>query len=171
MATVLNRTTKQLLVSVNTPDYSTATWIINPNLSAVVGVPVEYWKITGDVVSEMDASEKAAVDAVLIVGEKQAKIDEFFFVSTQLVDSKYAPSTMSEFSVLLAQAGGLPNRAAYIQQLFTWVAAANTGYVNHTATVNAQSTRAGVAAVTWDTTALEAANPLVTVNGALAILT
>lgn len=62
MATVLNRTTKQLLRSVNTPDYPAVNWIANPDLSAVNGVPVEYWKVVGDVVSEMTQPEKDVVD-------------------------------------------------------------------------------------------------------------
>lgn len=63
MATVLNRTTKQLIPSANTPDYPAAQWIIEPNLSAVVGQPAKYWTITGDVVTLMNAGERAAVDA------------------------------------------------------------------------------------------------------------
>lgn len=62
MANVLNRTTKQYKRSVNTPDYPTADWIINPDMSGVDGVPKKYWKISGDTVSEMDTSEKATAD-------------------------------------------------------------------------------------------------------------
>lgn len=65
MANVLNRTTKQYITSANTPDYPTADWIINPDLSGVSGVPSKYWKITGDVVTEMNQTEKDAVDAAL----------------------------------------------------------------------------------------------------------
>lgn len=62
MADVLHRTTKELRKSIHTPDFPTATWIINPDLSGVQGVSVKYWKITGDVVSEMTQAEKDAVD-------------------------------------------------------------------------------------------------------------
>lgn len=65
MANVLNRITGEYLKSVNTPDYSTTDWIINPDLSRVVGVPVRYWKITEDLVSEMSETEKQDVDAKL----------------------------------------------------------------------------------------------------------
>lgn len=82
MATVLNRTTKQLIESANTPDYPTADWIHRPDLSAVRNVPVKYWKISGDTVSEMSVSEKQAVDdaekAALInslVGQYDVKFD------------------------------------------------------------------------------------------------
>jgi len=63
MSNVLNRTTNQYLQSVNTPDYPVSDWIINPDLSAVVGVPSKYWEITGDTVTEMTPAEKAVVDA------------------------------------------------------------------------------------------------------------
>lgn len=63
MASVLNRTTKEFLRSVNTPEYDVAEWIINPDLSALAGVPIKYWKISGDAVTEMTQAEKDAVDA------------------------------------------------------------------------------------------------------------
>jgi len=63
MADVLNRTTLQYLRSVNTPDYPTVDWVINPDLTPVVGVPQKYWKLTGDILSEMTQPEKDAVDA------------------------------------------------------------------------------------------------------------
>lgn len=63
MATVLHRVTFQLLPSVNTPEYPIDTWVHNPDLSPVDGVPVKYWKLTGDVLSEMSAGEKDTVDA------------------------------------------------------------------------------------------------------------
>ena len=65
MADVVNRLTKQLLLSVNTPDYPTVEWIINPDLSAVAAVPWRYWKIVGDQVVEMTPEEKAIVDQPL----------------------------------------------------------------------------------------------------------
>ena len=65
MADVLNRLTKQLLLSVNTPDYPPTEWIVNPDLSQVAGVPWRYWKIVGESVVEMTAEEKAIVDQPL----------------------------------------------------------------------------------------------------------
>lgn len=66
MAAVLNRATKEYLKSVNTPDYG-VDWIINPDLSAVVGHPSKYWVITGDVVTLMDLAARDAVDAQEVV--------------------------------------------------------------------------------------------------------
>ena len=45
MASVLNKQTKAYLVSVNTPDYPESEWIINPDMSEVVGLAPKYWKI------------------------------------------------------------------------------------------------------------------------------
>lgn len=64
MATVLNRTTKQYLESVNTPDYPAAQWIHNPNLSAVQGWPSKYWTISGDNVLLMSEGERNNIDAI-----------------------------------------------------------------------------------------------------------
>jgi len=68
MANVLNKTTKEYLLSVNTPDYSTEDWIINPDLSNVEDIPSKYWKIDGYDgydgynIIEMNQEEKDIVD-------------------------------------------------------------------------------------------------------------
>lgn len=62
MSNVINRTTLEYLTFVNTPDYPTEEWIINPDLSAVQSVDKKYWKIDGDTVIEMIQVEKDAVD-------------------------------------------------------------------------------------------------------------
>lgn len=72
MAAVLNRTTKQYIPSANTPDYPAAQWIINPNLSAVIGFDSRYWIITGDAVTLMSQAERDVVDATLIAARKDS---------------------------------------------------------------------------------------------------
>lgn len=72
MAAVLNRTTRQYIPSANTPDYPAADWIINPDLSAVVGFDARYWIITGDVVTLMDAAARAALDAANLTAARDA---------------------------------------------------------------------------------------------------
>jgi len=62
MANVLNRTTKQYLTSVNTPDYPIGSWIHNPDLSLVIGWPNRYWTITGDVVTLQPLPDREATD-------------------------------------------------------------------------------------------------------------
>lgn len=70
MANVLNRSTKEYRKFVNTPDYSPALWIINPDISAVEGWDTKYWVITGDDVTLMDQAARDAVDA----GEASAQL-------------------------------------------------------------------------------------------------
>ena len=72
MANVLNRSTKQYLTSVSTPDYPVGAWIINPDMSAVVGEPSKYWTITGDDVTLKSPAEQAVVDAALDAQKTQA---------------------------------------------------------------------------------------------------
>ncbi len=62
MANILHRTTLEHRISVNTPEYPDPPWLEAPDLSAVEGVDQKYWKISGDVVSEMSAAEKTVVD-------------------------------------------------------------------------------------------------------------
>ncbi len=72
MATVLNRTNKQLVTSANTVEYPPEDWIIEPDLSAVVGQPSKYWTVTGDVVSLMSQGQRDAVDAALLSAARDA---------------------------------------------------------------------------------------------------
>lgn len=64
MASVINRTTLEFRKSVNTPDFNSNDYIINPDMSAVAGIPIKYWKISGDNVLAMTQLERDAVDAV-----------------------------------------------------------------------------------------------------------
>ena len=75
MASVLNKITLQYLQSVNTPDYPTVDWLINPDISAVVNVPHRYWKLVGNTVVEMTQAEKDAVEAQLLQARKDAVTD------------------------------------------------------------------------------------------------
>lgn len=58
--------TPQYLTSVHTPLYeSDPDAIINPDVTAVAAVALQYWKRSGNSVLEMTAGEKTAVDAAL----------------------------------------------------------------------------------------------------------
>ena len=63
-----NRTRGELdqELSVSTPSYSIALWIVNPDLSGLAAVPKIYWKVVGDLVVEMGQVEKDSVDAALL---------------------------------------------------------------------------------------------------------
>lgn len=63
MATVLEKSTMRVFESVNTPDYPEKDFLINPDLSAVAGVPVKYWTIKDNSVAAIPKEEEATVDA------------------------------------------------------------------------------------------------------------
>lgn len=74
MSTVLNRTTRQLILSAHTPDYPVGQWIIGPDLAAVAGFASKYWVITGDVVSLMNQAARDAVDAADLAAGRDAVV-------------------------------------------------------------------------------------------------
>ncbi len=83
MATVLHKTTKQLLKSVHTPNYPSSNWIHSPDLSSVTGVDSKYWVIENDdSVREMTVTEK---DTAELANVKAAKIVEIDAKTTSLI--------------------------------------------------------------------------------------
>jgi len=113
MAAVLNRTTKQYLPSANTPDYPTADWVINPDMSAVAGFDSKYWVITGDAVSLMSQPERDSVDETELEAFKNAVSDEF----------DRAQSSMRAFAEVLVDE--LNARAAKTNAILDAIDAAN----------------------------------------------
>ena len=91
MGDYLHRTTKAYRRSVSPNDLSEPlmNYIEDPDLSAVAGVPLIYWIITGDVITEMSQSEKDTVDAAFLSAvrdaEIQAEIDNLESTMRQLV--------------------------------------------------------------------------------------
>lgn len=75
MANVLKKTTLEYKESVNTPDYPSSDWLINPDMSAVVNVPRKYWKLVGNNVVEMTQTEKDAVDAEILQRQRDKVTD------------------------------------------------------------------------------------------------
>jgi len=67
MAAVVNKTTLEFLPAVNTPDYPSSLWLINPDMSAVANEPQKYWKldIPNNAVLLQTLAEQAATDAAL----------------------------------------------------------------------------------------------------------
>jgi len=89
-ANVLNRASKQYIRSANTPEYPPGQWVINPDLSSVVGVPRRYWKITGDIVSPMNAAERQVVDIARVIttsNQRKARISARLSVQERVVVS------------------------------------------------------------------------------------
>lgn len=107
MANVLHRTTKQYFQSVNTPDYPTIDWIINPDLSAVTGFDSKYWIITGDVVTLMSQAERDAVDAADLEAARDGIVN--ILDGTEEILRAFASVMVDEINILRAN-HSLPDR-------------------------------------------------------------
>jgi len=64
--------TPKYLKSVNTPDYeNNPDVLVNPDLTAVRGESIEYWKRDGDAIIPMTTEEKRAVEAAKTAAETE----------------------------------------------------------------------------------------------------
>lgn len=110
MGTFLHRITKSYLQSISPNELpeSIENYISMPDMSAVAGVPERYWRITGDVVSEMNQEEKDAVDAASLDIRRDA-------AAAEMIDNlegdlrQLVKLILSELNILRAQ-HGLSNR-------------------------------------------------------------
>ncbi len=105
MADIINRTanakgTYKYQQSVNTPDFPTITWLINPDLSGVSGVPGKYWKVVGETVVEMTQPEKDFVDSFNFTNDQFWEISG---ASAQSTASEAWANAMSRTSVPLVR--------------------------------------------------------------------
>lgn len=75
MATVVNRTTREVRPSVDASEYPPADWlqVAENDLPIISNVPWHYWKIENDRVVELTAAEKAAADAEQLARAKTSK--------------------------------------------------------------------------------------------------
>lgn len=111
MGNFLHRTTKQYFKSISNVDLlePLANYISQPDMSAVEGVPSQYWIITGDIVSEMSQAEKDAIDTQRLNdnrdSEMQGQVDNLESVLRQVVKLM-----VSEINILRQQ-HSLPDRA------------------------------------------------------------
>lgn len=169
MADVLQRTTKEQRFSVHTPDYDPAIWIINPDLSGVTGVPKKYWKIDGDTVSEMNQSEKDAVDAALLPGIKTTRKSYLRTTADNLVESQGYTEGIQRS--LLAQyskhKGKKTNKAKYLVDWNTWIEEIDTEVKNKQTLVDDQTTINAVNSIYLDTSTLTNTDPNISLSTAI----
>jgi hypothetical protein len=144
MADFVHRTTKQHIVSRDQTELPDQPWenfyIINPDLSAVAGVPNRYWKITGDSITEMSQAEKDAVDNAALQASRDALanqidqvedvlrasllsiLDEFNAHADKInaiLDSADAATSLADFKTRMAAVTDYPQRT--IAQLKTTI--------------------------------------------------
>jgi len=155
MSTVINRTTLVIIDSVNTPDYPVEYWIINPDLSALTGVPKKYWKVVGDTVIEMDQSEKDDVDAALLPTAKIAKkISLQNDADTMIISLGYSNEIQLSFQSMYSDSNRIrPNRLGYLQSYIEWINQINNEIKTKQDSVDIQTTldvRVVGGAITFD---------------------
>jgi vacuolar-type H+-ATPase subunit C/Vma6 len=128
VATVVNRTTFQIIESVNSPDYDTISWLINPpGLDALLigAIPTRYWKIVDDDLAEMDQTEKDAVDtnATNVAAMILALQDQIDFDVSNYILTRYTTTQQVSFTKLYVDGlrKKLIPRVEYVQGFFDWV--------------------------------------------------
>lgn len=163
---VINKTTKQYLISVNGAGYDSA-WIVNPDMTAVQGVPAKYWKINGDdTVSEMNQSEKDAADAAALPGNKLLRMGQMKAAVTGYIAQHYDPAQqitlLSMWSEALSR--NWPNRITMIQSVMTWTDSVLSYFYGKIAEVQACTTQSALDAVTCVFSGFDAADPRVSLG-------
>lgn len=163
MADVLHRTDGRYLRSVHSPDYPAQDWLLNPDLSAVAGLPVEQWVVEGDTV-------RPATDAERLPALKAVRAAALADAVRAYAQARYPDREELRWRWRQAVDAGLTNRAAYIAQALTWGDAVLVEYGQRAAALAAAATVAEVAAISTDFGALDASDPGVTVLAALQVL-
>jgi len=169
MSDVLHKTTKAQLFSVNTPDYSDSTWIINPDLSAVYSVPKRYWKIDGTTITEMNQTEKDATDAIILPDEQAKQAKNIQIEGDQfLINQGYTQGIQHGFNAMYPDGNRIrPTRGVYIQDYVNFVTAVNAEVAAKQAVIYDTTTIDDIFTITIDQSSLVAQDPGITMSGAI----
>lgn len=120
MATVVNKTTFEVIESVNTPDYDTNEWLINP---VIPDVPKRYWRIVNGILKVKTASQRAASDVENLLAVKENKNHDLKEELGEALRSKYSDDEKLSLLLILqlAVASGNTARINYVAQLANWI--------------------------------------------------
>ena len=120
MSTVVNRSTLQVKVSVNTPEYDPSEWLIDPSLP---DAPKRYWIVEGDDLREATDEEKSPINAEYLAEQKEARKQELREQYNEALESRYQTRTLLYASYLLTKAMASMNDEAveYLASLAQWV--------------------------------------------------
>jgi len=181
MANVIHRTDRDgagaLLyrTSVNTPEYDTNDWLVNPDLSSLQGiVAAKYWKVTGvapgGVVEEMTQGEKDAVDAAELAAAKLARKTAIKTEAWSYLESRYDAGEQRIIIDLQTETyiNSKPNRRAALSPYFVWREQVMQHMKTQFQSINSQTTVEDVNAVVIDTAAMDLLDPginLITILG------
>lgn len=97
--------------SANTPDFEgNPNALINPDLSAVLNVPIQYWKRDGDSVAEMSQAEKGVLAETQLTNRKN-------LADTYSIDLKTALTALIKVINLRLPSGQKITRDEMVQAL------------------------------------------------------
>lgn len=115
MGHFLHRTTKRYHESVppNELPEPIANYIEQPDLTAVNGVPIRYWIIEGDTVSEMSNAEKATVDEDILESSRDGSLQEIDALESTL--RQIVRMTIREINILRGLHGLPPITLAQVR--------------------------------------------------------
>ena len=115
MARVVKKSDFTIVESAYLPDYPTADWIHNPDLSPLSGVPTKYWKVVSDQILEMTQAEKDAADLTLEYLDKYGyNGKDYKYVRQKIIDG-------------VTSAGGFSNLTTAEKEIATrWFAVAKS---------------------------------------------
>ena len=112
MATVVDRETGEVHVSVNTPDYPPEDYLINP---VIPSAPSYHWQlpIVGNEILLKPTAE-------ILAAEKTRRKDELAAEYKAALDQCYTPTQQLKFVALIATAGNNLERLTYVSQGLIW---------------------------------------------------
>jgi len=169
----LNRTTLRYVEDLSSlDDYPVEDWVHDPDMSEVDMDWPRYWKLTGDVVSEMSTVQQEAHDAAdidAIVASKVQQIDDGI---ASYIEVHYPSRRMLMLLMLSIEAtdSSYANRKAYLAPLMAWIKSISVYFYTRRAELEAITTIRAVEAYTWDLAGtFDATDPEVTIEAAAAI--
>lgn len=147
-------------------DFTTDTYLVTDIARNVFEIDVSYGTAQATVYSQINGTNVPSLPLA-----KSQVANNFALAQMAYVQSFYSQQTQIQLLVLYLaaqSAGNLPNRMAYIAQLFTWIASIVTYDVSFGATVQASTTAAQACALdkTWNFSANISTNPAVTAQAA-----
>jgi len=166
---------KRLTVSKTVDDlglYPESNWYHDPDLTAVSGVDSKYWKDDGaGNIVPMTQGEQDALDASTLTTAKANKKATLRLQVEEYFVTRYQPTDQSWFQMLYIEANqsGKTNRRTYLGTWFTWMEGCVSHVKDKLVAVGDATSVAAVDAVALNTTAMTAADPDITLGGALAL--
>jgi len=162
-AVVPNQVT-QYLISVNTPDYdSESNKIVDPDLTGLTGIQMQYWKAVGSGLTGMDSSEIATVDNSLLPSVRDGRkeylkdrVEEFLSEQGYPNGERNSLNEMYSEGIVIR-----PNQQQYISSYIDWVRAVNQDLSDKMDLIDQENSITGIEGIDLDEAPLISSKPLV----------